>query len=286
MGYIYKITNTITGKLYVGETAQEDPYVRWKGHQEAFRRGRGCPALRDAVKKYGIENFRFEVLVICFDDARFDMEREYIKRLNTMVPNGYNILEGGLGGAGFKGKTHSEETKMRLREISTKLVSDPEYKKKASERARAQMKKAKEEGVNLGKLVKESEKYRKALEEGRVGSAGRLDGVSEESRKKVSESLKKYYQNCGPTHNDSASIKRHRNAMAKAVGVKVQKLDLENNLIATYESIAEAARSIGRNTNTISQCFSGKCKTAGGFKWKKVTESTVAESKIEHIEAT
>lgn len=284
MGYIYKITNKVTGKAYIGETAQADPLARWRGHQEAFKRGAGCPALRDAVARHGIENFRFEVLVICFDEARWAMERMYIKRYDTMVPNGYNILEGGVGGAGFKGKKHSAETKARLREASKKIASNPEFKKNASTRAKEQMRRAKEEGIDLGKLVINSVMYKKALEEGRVGAAGREGGgPNEEAKKKISESLKKYFAE----HDANIiNIENHRKSMAKAVGVKVQKLDLENNVIATYDSISEAARSIERHPNTIAQCFKGKCQTAGGFKWRKFTENTTDGIKIEHIAAT
>jgi len=221
-------------------------------------------------------------MVICFDEARWEMERLYIKRYDTMVPNGYNILEGGVGGAGFKGKRHSEETKARLRESSVKMAADPENKARASERGKRQMKAAKENGVDLGKLVISSVKYRKALEEGRVGGAGREGGgPSEESKKKISQSLKKHF-----AKNGFENIESQRKSMAKAVGVKVQKLDLENNLIATYDSIAEAARTNKMHTNSIGQCVNGKGKTAGGFKWRKVIEDAVDGSKIEHVTTT
>ena len=103
MGYIYKITNTITNKCYIGETKQSNPESRWKEHKNTIKNGTGCPALKDAVKKYGIENFKFDILLICFDEDRYKYEIEYIKKYNSQVPNGYNILGGGPGG-GFEGK--------------------------------------------------------------------------------------------------------------------------------------------------------------------------------------
>ncbi len=72
MGFIYKITNTKSKKIYIGETKLEDPEKRWKAHIQSINRGKGCPALRDAIKKYGIDTFRFEVLIICFDEDRFE----------------------------------------------------------------------------------------------------------------------------------------------------------------------------------------------------------------------
>ena len=91
MGFIYKITNTVSKKCYIGETMQSNPEERWKGHQTAILRGAGCPALGDAIRKYGVQQFTFEVLIICFDEDRFVYEREYIKKYNTIAPNGYNI---------------------------------------------------------------------------------------------------------------------------------------------------------------------------------------------------
>jgi len=268
MGYIYRIVNTKSGKMYIGETIEQDPETRWKGHQYAFRTGRGCPILRDAVQKYGIEHFRFEVLVICFDEARFDMEREYIKRYNTLTPNGYNFLEGGVGGAGFKGKTHSEEVRKILSIHFKKRAEDPAYRAMLSLRAKEQMRKAKEAGLDLGKKVRESEKFRKAVEEGRIGGAGRI--CLDETRKKTSESLKKYYEKNG-THVCSVEIQRK--AMAKAVGVKVEKYDLEDNFLAVYDSIADAARECDISKGGIGFCLSGKYKTSGGFKWKRTAVS-------------
>ena len=64
MGYIYKITNTVSGKMYVGETKEEDVERRWKQHKNTIKHGRGCPALQDAVRKYGWNVFKFEIVVI------------------------------------------------------------------------------------------------------------------------------------------------------------------------------------------------------------------------------
>jgi group I intron endonuclease len=273
MGFIYRITNLISGKKYIGETLEKDPEKRWKGHQNAFKRGVGCPALRDAVKVYGIENFRFEVIIICFDEDRFVLEREYIKKHNTIAPNGYNILEGGVGGAGFKGKKHSESVRKRISEASKKWQSDPEVRKTKSVRTKDYYKKQKEAGVDFGKKVRESEKFRKAMEERRVGGRGRI--ITEDTKKKTSESLKEFFAKNGP---HMPNIENHRKAMASAKGVKVEKYDLENNLLGTFNSIADAARACGISKGAIGFCLRGKHKTAGGFKWKRYDET-----KIEHI---
>jgi hypothetical protein len=55
-------------------------------------------------------NFKFVILIFCFDEDRYKLEIEFIKKYNTQVPKGYNISKGGTGG-GFEGKKHSEKNK-------------------------------------------------------------------------------------------------------------------------------------------------------------------------------
>lgn len=79
MGYIYKITNNITGKCYIGQTREETPEKRWKAHRSSIKSGKGCVALINSFRKHGLNNFKFEVLIICFDDTILEMEKYYIK---------------------------------------------------------------------------------------------------------------------------------------------------------------------------------------------------------------
>jgi len=263
MGFIYKITNTITKKCYIGETTSINPEDRWKQHQYTFTRNGGCPALRDAVKKYGIVNFKFQVLIICFDEDRYIYEKEYIKKYNCVVPNGYNILEGGEGG-GFKGKHHSEETKQIIKNKSTKHFENIELRRILRERTLKQMKDVKDTRIDWGNKVKTSEKYIKAIKEGRVGGKAHHDGhLANETKNKISRSLKKYYNTM------EVNIEKHRNAMAKSVGICVEKYTKEGVLVKTYQSISEAARDNGIHKYAIQQSLDISYRTSGGFIWKR-----------------
>jgi group I intron endonuclease len=136
MAYIYRILNKITKKCYIGETKCLNVTRRWNQHKKTIENDKGCcPALRDSVKKYGIEMFEFTVLIICFDEDRFKYETEYIKKYNSVIPNGYNITNGGEGGGGFKGKKHTEEVKNKIKNtLKQKYLDNPELKKQLSER--------------------------------------------------------------------------------------------------------------------------------------------------------
>lgn len=59
--YIYRITNTINGKVYIGQTIQKNPKMRWYDHLSHARRGTKSH-LYDSIRKYGVEAFTWEVI--------------------------------------------------------------------------------------------------------------------------------------------------------------------------------------------------------------------------------
>ncbi len=263
MGYIYCIRNKTTDKCYIGETAKEDVAERWKQHVALIKRGKGCPALCDAVQKHGLDNFEFRVIIVCFDEDRFDFERHYIAKYNSQVPNGYNILPGGIGGAGFKGKKHTAETITRLAESGRRFrEANPDWFERCREKWEQGMAK-----VDIGAAVKNSPVWQKAKAEGRIGGAAHKDSrQSEETKAKIRESVLKYFAN-----NDAnkVNIENHRSAMAKAVGVKVEQYDKSNNLIASYNSIAEAVRQSHIPKSTIQKYLKFGNTEQSQFIWKK-----------------
>lgn len=100
-GYIYCITNAVTGKQYVGQTLRT-VYKRWRCHvSESRTTGVEYPFHR-AIQKYGEDSFSVETLVSIQAESKNilkkklnDSEKHYIKTLNTIRPNGYNLTKGG-----------------------------------------------------------------------------------------------------------------------------------------------------------------------------------------------
>lgn len=88
---IYLITNTYNGKQYVGQS--KDIIRRWDEHKRAYKYNNTY--LYKAMRKYGIDCFKFEVIEECdFHDLN-DKEKYYIAIYNTMIPHGYNMEPGG-----------------------------------------------------------------------------------------------------------------------------------------------------------------------------------------------
>lgn len=117
-GYIYKITNLINNKVYIGKTKNSID-IRFKQHLYEIDKLKTKSLLHDAIKKYGVDNFKVEEIdsATCLQELN-DKERFYINKYNSRNPKlGYNICIGGEGGPGgpmFLGHKHSLETRAKM----------------------------------------------------------------------------------------------------------------------------------------------------------------------------
>ena len=173
--YIYKTTNLLNNKIYIG--LNRSPISETENYY-----GSGV-AFKKAFKKYGRENFKKEILEECNTITELDnRERYWISYLNATGPNGYNITKGGYGNTkGMKGKKHSDETKEKLRQANLGKVMSSEIKEKISESSK---------GKQYNPWSKES---RNKMSESRKGVKH-----SEETKMKMSNAHKgKLY---GPEH--------------------------------------------------------------------------------------
>lgn len=95
-GFIYKITNKLNGKIYIGKTLSTIEN-RWKEHIKTAKEERceNRPLYR-AMNKYGIENFIIEIIEQCNHEILSDREIYWINYYNS-YGNGYNATLGGDG---------------------------------------------------------------------------------------------------------------------------------------------------------------------------------------------
>ena len=89
--YIYKITNILNGKAYIGQS--NNPKRRFTEHKNIRCKETSVSLIGRAITKYGAENFSFEILGY-FEDYN-QKERDYIEQFGTLFPNGYNLQKGG-----------------------------------------------------------------------------------------------------------------------------------------------------------------------------------------------
>lgn len=268
MWFIYKITNItnitniITNKCYIGETKKANPELRWNEHKSKIDKGIGCTALEDAVRKYDIDKFKYEILIICFDEDRYKFKIEYIKKYNSISPNGYNLTKGGEGG-GFYGKRHSQETINNISRISKqKYIDNPELKIEISKRQKIIMNtKEIRDKIKIG--IKNSEKWKIAKEQKIVSNCNNRKH-SNEVKKKISESVKNSFHN-----SNGIKIQKHRQIMANFKGIKFQQCNVDNTIINTFISLSEESRQTGISKATIQNGIKDFTKVHCGFIWKK-----------------
>jgi len=95
---VYKITNLINGKIYIGQDSHDNPKYLGSG-----------VLIKRAIKKYGKENFQKEIINQCNSKKEMDqLEIYWINYYNTFSPKGYNIHVGGTGGDTFSNNPNKE----------------------------------------------------------------------------------------------------------------------------------------------------------------------------------
>ena len=230
---VYKHTCP-SGKVYIGITAQvvENRWLNGKGYIK-------CPLFFNAIKKYGWENIKHEILKVglCKEDA----EREEIRLIAKYQSNdrkyGYNIANGG----NHKGKC-SEDTRIKigLSQIGRKQSAET-IEKRIVKGPRHYL---------YGKHMPEETKTK--ISKAKMGSI-----VDDATRRKISETLK-----------GKAKSTEHVQRVAKSHWVKVQQLSLCGELVHQYDALIHAAVAVNGTHSKISMCCNGKRKTAYGYKWQ------------------
>lgn len=118
-GYIYKITNKVNGKIYIGQT-KNSIKARFLEHcWSAYSKNNTNIILYNSIRKYGVDNFVAEEIDVAYSkDELDDKERYWIKTLDSQNHDiGYNMCgggEGGIGGPLFAGHHHSIETRKKM----------------------------------------------------------------------------------------------------------------------------------------------------------------------------
>lgn len=126
MKFIYLRTNLINGKQYVGQTSDLKRRERdWRKLNTSYSN----KELDEDRIKYGLKNFKLEIIEICEDGESDKKENYYIEKYNTLSPNGYNKYSGGVKGFTF---TMKEETKKKISESEKGIRRTDETKEKIS----------------------------------------------------------------------------------------------------------------------------------------------------------
>lgn len=179
MYYLYKITNKLEGKIYIGQT--NDPDYRWRQHcSYAIKDYKNKQYIHRAMGKHGVENFIFEVIAMCrtpkdTNEIEGILIEQYNSRDKTI---GYNIRFGGSN------SPHAEETKEKQRQATLNQIATQGHPAQGTKRTP-------EQSANLRRARKENPviytpEIRQRMSEAHIG-----EKHSQETILKRIESIKK-----------------------------------------------------------------------------------------------
>lgn len=122
---IYIIRNNINNKVYIGQA--KNAKERFQGHCKPSSAHNDNDLVAQAIQKYGKEHFWYDILEHQVENYN-ERERYFIKLFNSLVPNGYNILEGGDEPPIKKGYEHPEAklSKENIEELTQDLKETTE----------------------------------------------------------------------------------------------------------------------------------------------------------------
>jgi hypothetical protein len=211
---IYKTTNLVNGKIYIGQDSKNN--INYFGSGDLIKR---------AIKKYGLTNFKKETLCLCETQSELnEMEQKFISEYNSTDKSiGYNICIGGTNGTMLNRK-HSKETKQQMSEIRNGIIFTDEHKKNISKahKGKSISEETKKKMSESQKLVKRKPMSEETKE--KIRNAKKGVKLSEETKKKMSESHmgeKNHFY--GKTHSNETIIKiseTKKGVPSKKKGVK------------------------------------------------------------------
>jgi group I intron endonuclease len=233
---IYKTTNTINNKFYIGKDLRNSKYYLGSGL-----------AVKNAIKKYGRSNFIKEIIEFCNSENHLN-EREifWIQHFREISPNLiYNIADGGEGGDLSKFRSESKNKGKTYLEI---------YGEKRTSEI-AERKRIKLSGSNNGMFGRKlSKEHREKIS---AANTGRERNFSMDHKEKLSNSLR------GKTHTEETIKKMSESHIGKnTYGLTVNQYDNDGNLLNTFKSIQEASNFLDINYKKIWR------NTAKNFKFK------------------
>ena len=265
-GYIYKITNMVNGKVYIGQHKCKKGIITETDMISDGYWGSG-KVLAQAKKKYGIENFKKEIICVCENKEDLDI----IEILCIMLAktecgeNCYNIASGGEGGNIIKYKSEEEKAVIyaKLSEAAVKIwLNKTELEKTAAKKKELETKANKTEKEKAYTRAKQSESQKKAW-------SNKTEQEKAVTRVKQSEAATRREANKTEEEKIVTSKKKSKakSPYENIYGVNKETGERTEVFATMYEARAFVAKKGYLHTSHIAECLSGERKYAYGYYW-------------------
>lgn len=282
--YIYIITNTINEKVYIGQT--NDPKRREREH---FSFGYlkedddEIKVLYLAMKKHGVKNFIFSILEGPIENYN-EREKFWIKEYNSLVPNGYNVTEGGDAPPVMCGEFHPmcKHSKDEIQQIQHLLKNTNNSFIEIAEQFNYNPTSINR--INLGQLwYDEAIVYPIRKENTRQFKKERMENIIQDLLY-TSLTQKEIAIKYSVSRTTITAINRGQNFYQDNINYPIRKQDQHSKPIAMidmqtgkklkeYVNAVEAAKNLNlpsRADSNIRACANGKIKSAYGYIWQYI----------------
>lgn len=280
MGFVYKVTNVVNGKSYIGITRTSVKW-RWNAHL--------CASFNEsyndynvifhrAIRKYGIDSFVVETLCESENDLLKELECQYIETYGTLSPNGYNMTKGGDGrwvhdydeimDLWNRGYSQGEILHLYSKPISRKALTkilrsqgisgSDIYERSNAAIARSKIKRVYQYDGNTGKYIKT------------FYSADEASAEVGVSRHNIAQAARGSVKSSGGFQWSYTKSERIKPKVAKRSGSHlIGRYDIDGTLEEMYTSLAAAATHNGLSSRKLS-IVCDENGTYDGKTWKYI----------------
>ena len=287
MGFIYKVTNKVNGKIYIGQTCRTIN-ARWSEHlRDAFSKtGKRKFIIHSAIKKYGADAFSIEQIEEC-PNAELDSRERYWINFYDSHNHGYNV---DLGGKGSKGQPiyqyamdgtfirRFETTEEARASIGNKVIIISNNKPNASNGGYLWRR------YKTDRLVLNRKRYKGQVHQYTI------DGEYIQSFKRIMDASKA----CGAASCTLiGQVCKGEKRIAFGYRWSYEKVDHLQEIVPAkrfrkvlrispdgkerlYNTIVEAAKDNGLNASNITMACKGRLNTSGGYHWKYYDEQNAS----------
>ena len=264
---IYKTTNLINGKIYIGQDTKNDP--KYLG---------GGVLIKKAIKKYGRDKFIKEIIEECSTIEQLNLREFYwIENFNARDPIiGYNLEFGG------KNNTHSPETRKRISDARKGKKNSEEHNRKIAEASSNRSKETREKLSNSNrKWKKENPEKWKATYSKSQKTKSETYWKSEKGKKHLDKLHKKITGSgngmFGKTHTEETIEKMKKSRKERTMKnrlkfeVPILQMSYDDTIIREWSGLIEIQNNFPewKGCDYIIKVLNDKTRAkAYGYKWK------------------